>query len=112
MKTIDIVICTHNRLNLLDRNLHTNLKIVSEFSNVFITVVDSNSSDGTIDYLKKMPVRSFFSPAMGLSIARNLAISNLRSDYLTFLDDDAYLSQSYIHQLLRILDVQNPEVVI
>jgi glycosyltransferase involved in cell wall biosynthesis len=111
MKTIDIVICTHNRLNLLDKNLHTNLKIVSEFSNVFITVVDSNSTDGTIDYLKKMPVRSFFSPAMGLSIARNLAVSNLRSDYLTFLDDDAYLSQSYIHQLLRILDEQNPEIV-
>ena len=111
MNTFELVICTHNRLDLLKKNLVKNTQIISEYNNVEMTVVDSNSSDGTYEYLKNLPLRSYFSSESGLSIARNLAIANIRSDYLIFIDDDIFLSESCIPKLNQLVEFYKPEIV-
>lgn len=40
----------------------------------------------------------------GVSNARNIAIDNAKGDYITFLDDDDYLSESCLERMLEIAD--------
>jgi len=96
---------------MLKYNLPVILDSISGLENVICTVVDSNSSDDTLAYLKTLPVKSLGVNKCGLSLARNLAISHHQGDYLIFLDDDARPSSSFFDDLFAIVDSFNPEII-
>lgn len=55
-----------------------------------------------------VPVCLFVSETAGVSHARNIGLDNAKGEYITFIDDDDYVSPSYLAELL---DKADKEVV-
>lgn len=105
MKTITLAICTHNRSDLLERFLPINISALKGHGNAEILVVDNGSADGTPVVIERMAAlaksegvsfRSVREDVLGLSAARNRAIDEFNTDVLAFLDDDAYVAESWV----------------
>ncbi|MBK8721528.1 MAG: glycosyltransferase family 2 protein [Saprospiraceae bacterium] len=107
MKIITIAICTFNRRNLLIKCLNS-IKI-EKYINLFeVLIINNASTDDTeqvvLEYIKnKQNFKYFYEEKIGLSIARNRAISESIGDWLVYIDDDAFLDDNYIERLLDII---------
>lgn len=49
-------------------------------------------------------IRLYCSETSGVSNARNIGLDNARGEYITFIDDDDYVSPSYLEELLNKAD--------
>lgn len=108
-KKYTIAVCTYNRAKLLPRALKSialqQLKDVLE-----VIVVDNNSTDNTFEIVEKfqnempIPLRYIRETKKGISHVRNRAISEVKTNYLLFLDDDAWASPDWIMNLIRQLN--------
>ncbi|HDS1234505.1 glycosyltransferase [Pluralibacter gergoviae] len=92
---ITVYIITHNRLDLLKRALNSVLS--QSYDALEIIVVNDNSTDGTVEYIKSFENNSpkivrFFTNEKnkGACYSRNVAILNATGKYITGLDDDDY----------------------
>jgi len=106
---ISVAICTYNRQKLLSKCINSLLNQDFEKSNYEIIIIDNNSSDGTKDLVyefieknKDFNIRYVFEPVQGLSVSRNRAIAEAKSDILLFIDDDAIADKSLLKEHLRI----------
>ena len=52
----------------------------------------------------KCEIRLIQTDTPGVSNARNIGIENSRGEYLTFVDDDDIISESYLEELLKVSD--------
>ena len=61
-----------------------------------IIVVDGNSNDGTVDFLKtQTQIKYIPQTAQGIANARNLGIANAKGEFIAFLDaDDTWLENA------------------
>jgi len=75
-----------------------------------VVVVDGNSSDGTLDIVKKYPVKLVSEPGLGFGYARNLGFKNASGDIVFFIDSDCYAEPNWIEKALPHFD-SNPEIV-
>ncbi len=69
-----------------------------------VVVVDGNSSDGTLEIVKKYPVKLVTEPGLGFGYARNLGVKNASGDIVFFLDSDCYAEPNWIENALANLD--------
>lgn len=53
------------------------------------------------NYLSDININLIQTDLPGVSNARNIGIDNARGEYLTFLDDDDYISPTYLDELLK-----------
>jgi glycosyltransferase involved in cell wall biosynthesis len=74
-----------------------------------IVVVDGNSGDGTLDIIKKYPVKLISEPGLGFGHARNLGVKKASGDILFFIDSDCFAEPNWIERTLPHFD-SNPEV--
>jgi len=78
-----------------------------------IVVVDNDSSDGSLDYLKGIPAEQLSIIAndknLGFAAACNIGYSHLESDFILFLNPDCYLDKSAIAILIKVLQ-SDPEI--
>lgn len=106
---LTIAICTFNRAELLNENLKRLVGVLSKYSNVDLVVVDNNSKDKTRSVVAEFMaeselIRYVFCAEQGLSYARNCAIKEAKtSDWLAFVDDDAYIADDWLEQGLRLI---------
>lgn len=92
MKSVSVIIPTHNRAHLLPRCLDS--VISQELQPLEIIVVDDGSTDSTLDLVRRdyPGVKLISRENKGVSAARNTGIGAARSEWLAFLDsDDAWL---------------------
>jgi len=75
-----------------------------------VIVVDGNSGDGTLEAVKKYPVKLVTEPGLGFGHARNLGVKNASGDAVFFLDSDCYAEPDWIENALPHFD-SNPEIV-
>jgi glycosyltransferase involved in cell wall biosynthesis len=114
---LSIIICTHNRADLLRKTLDSLLLLV-DIKLVEIIIVDNQSTDHTGDvidqYLQqnedKLAVYSLFESTLGLSAARNAGIRAASANIVAFLDDDAIPAKLWIRTILNTFN-QMPEVM-
>ncbi len=108
---ISAVLCTYNREKFLPFVLDS-LKKQTIDKNLFeIIFVNNNSSDSTrevADNFKNenpnLNFKYFEETQQGLSFARNRGVSESSGNYITFVDDDAYLDIEFLkisHQYLE-----------
>ena len=104
----DIIIVTWNGLEYTKKcvdSVQANTKDV-KFRFIF---VDNNSSDGTIDYLKKIPDSILISNKenIGFAKAMNLGFDKVTAKYTVWLNNDTIVSHGWLHRLVYHLE-QNP----
>jgi glycosyltransferase involved in cell wall biosynthesis len=114
---LSIIICTHNRADLLRKTLDSLLHL-SDIELAEIIIVDNHSHDHTeavIDqYLlqneKKLTIYSLYEDTLGLSAARNAGIMAASAVIVAFLDDDAIPAKLWVRTILHTF-TQLPEVI-
>ena len=121
-KILTVLICTHNRSELLGRVLDSlNQAVRPEGWRVKILVVANACVDSTHALLEKerqaglqnssrLPLDWLAEPRPGKSHALNTAIPHVRdSDVVTFVDDDHRIDDQYLVEICRAAD-NHPEI--
>jgi len=108
---ISIVIPTYKPKDYLWQCLDSirNQKI-ADFTYEVLLVLNGDKEPYFADiekYCAKYPeckIHLLYSEQQGVSAARNLAINNATGDYITFVDDDDYLSSNYLRNMSTLAD--------
>ncbi len=114
MVTCSVVICTHNRADLVAEAVGAALPQARACGGEVI-VVDNASTDTTPTVLREVAlthgdaVRIVQEPRLGLSVARNCGLRAARSDVVAYLDDDAVPRPGWLAALVAPYD--DPKVV-
>ncbi|MGB0851475.1 MAG: glycosyltransferase family 2 protein, partial [Bacteroidia bacterium] len=101
---VTLVIPTFNRAEVLSKSL-SHYSDIEKIQNVHILIIDNGSTDRTKDVVddfmnhSTLNIRYCFEPKVGLSHARNRAIAECSTDFLVYLDDDCYPSETFIIEL-------------
>ena len=59
-----------------------------------------------IQHLLKLNIQLLHTDVAGVSNARNIGLDMARGDYISFIDDDDYISPSYLEELLSLSDCE------
>lgn len=121
--TIAILIPVHNGLQFTSRcleGLYLCLKNLSDISTYFkIIVIDDGSTDNTSDWIKMNypeTVILFGDGSLwwsgGINKGTHYAISELKSDYILWWNNDIHAQDNYFKQLLSIIEENNTETLI
>jgi glycosyltransferase involved in cell wall biosynthesis len=110
---ISAIICTYNREKFLIELFASIEKQTIDPNRFEVVIVDNNSTDGTKElskhFAKNNPhlnVRYLFEPNQGLSFARNKGVAESKGKWVTFLDDDATLTPSFLEIVLDYFEKQ------
>lgn len=118
MKTLTVLICTHNRTKLLERALASlNTTRKPDGWQVRVLVVANACTDGTHKLLEaarensnvdsaRLPLEWISEPRPGKSFALNTAIPHVRSsEMVTFVDDDHRVDENYLVEICRAAEI-------
>lgn len=100
---ISVIICTYNRDKYIFNVLESLARNDFPHDRYEIVLVDNNCTDNTSSevgrFRKTYPdvtLRYFVETRQGLSYARNRGIAEARGDVLVYVDDDAFVNESYL----------------
>lgn len=104
-KTCGIIIITHNNLDYTKKcikSIEANTKGVN-YRYIF---VDNDSTDGTVDYLKKIKNSVLISNTenMGFAKAMNQGLEKVTSKYTVWLNNDTIVTPQWLHYLINHLE--------
>jgi len=91
---LSVVICTHNRGDLLPELLRYLDAQTADMERFEVVVVGNGITDGTDELIKSLVGSKTYNliyvdePILGLSVARNTGIENSNADVVAFVDDD------------------------
>lgn len=112
---LSIVICTHNRVALLERTIASLNRATRPTGwDVNLLVIANACSDGTMSFLERyakeaaaqgwLPLRHAEEPAPGKSRALNLAIKLIDAAAVAYVDDDHRVDEGYVTNVCKTLD--------
>lgn len=108
---VSVVIPTFNRKCFLGEAIESVLN--QSYKNVEMLVVDDGSTDNTselmVAYASNPQIRYFRQENQGQSVARNLALTHAKGDFICFLDSDNRWLPEKLEKSLRVF-AQRPEV--
>lgn len=115
---ISCIVCTYNRARFLRSCLHSFLNQQLDFSFFELIVINNNSTDQTLeiikDFISILPegfnFRYYDEYNQGLSYARNRGIVESIGNYLTYIDDDAIVSNDFLGNIYTFIS-SNPNVI-
>ena len=111
---ISVVVCTHNRRELLSGCLRSLAQQSASKESYEVIVTDNDSSDGTRalvqEYSRKEPnFRYCHETRRGANHARNAGVAIARGSYLAFIDDDAIAAGDWLAEIQDFVK-RRPEV--
>ena len=118
MPLASIVICTFNRLALLQAAVESCLRDASPRGMPFEIVISDNSPSGHArayaDSLAAagQPVRWVASSPPNISVARNAGLRFARAGLVAFLDDDLVVEPGWLDHLVETLDATGADVAV
>jgi GT2 family glycosyltransferase len=104
---VSVVICTHNRAQLLSGAVETALALAFPPEQWELLIVDNRSSDQTGEIGRQLSrrhegrVRFVREPQLGLSAARNRGVAEARGELVAFLDDDVRPATQWLNALVE-----------
>ncbi len=111
-KLIDVIIPTYNRLEYLKLSLKSALE--QDFFSFNVIVVDSNSNDGTREYLSSIKNDNFYYQTYddnkGLFGNVNRALQHAKSEYISLFHDDDLMMPDFLKSHYDVFQ-DNPDVV-
>lgn len=104
MNDIAVVILTYNEIE----NINYAIKNIKEWANEII-IVDSGSTDGTVEYVKEEGCKVFYRKFDDFSSQRKFALNNIEieSSWLFILDADEYLTDELKEEITK--ELVNPQ---
>ncbi len=108
-----IMICRNQNWNIA-RLIESVLQETASFPNTQITLLDSLSTDSTVEIARRYPINILrFLPGARLTpnIGRYIGHSVSQGDYLLLLDGDMQLSRGWVQQALAVFAAQ-PQVAV
>ncbi len=114
---ISVVVCTYNRVALLERVLDLLAAQAFPPDRYEVVVVDNNSDDGTRAMVErlagraKVAVRYLFEPRQGKSFALNHGIRAARGRWLAFTDDDVRVEPDWLERVYVRLETDRPDLM-
>jgi len=105
---VSVIILTKNSVSTVQKSIESIFRQTRKPDEV--VVVDGNSSDGTLDFVKKYAIKLIAEPGLGFGHARNLGVKNASGDIVFFLDSDCYAEPNWIENALLSFR-SNPEIV-
>lgn len=104
---ISIIVPMHNSSRYIEECIDSVLS--QKFSDFELLLIDDHSSDNTVEicgkYLENKKIKLLSNTGKrGVSSARNLGINNSRGIFITFVDSDDVLSESYLSVLYKIAE--------
>jgi len=107
---LSIAICTYNRDSYLRDTLADLAHQNSDFQSVEFLVINNNSTDDTQKVLveaqvtyPQLSLKVVNESMQGLSHARNRALTESKSKFILYIDDDVYLSRDFINNWMSFL---------
>jgi glycosyltransferase involved in cell wall biosynthesis len=98
--SVTVCVCTRNRHELLRQCLDGLVRVAPLADEIL--VVDNSAGDPVTEQLaREHGVRYVVEPHLGLSRARNKAVTESTSDVVAFLDDDAVPEEKWLESLLQ-----------
>lgn len=105
---VSVVVLTKNSASTVQKSIESVFQQTRQPDEV--VVVDGDSGDGTLEVVKKYPVKLVTEPCLGFGHARNEGVKNASGDIVFFLDSDCYAEPNWIENALSHFD-SNPETV-
>jgi glycosyltransferase involved in cell wall biosynthesis len=103
--SIDLVVCTYNNAELLDKALDAISKQrVSSQINWRVLVVNNNCTDNTPEIVEKysrsgkLRLTMISEPQQGVNHARVCGVRNTSGEWIAFIDDDCLLEDEWTEQ--------------
>lgn len=114
MAEISIIVPVYNAVNTFDRCM-ASIKNQS-FQDFEVIVIDDGSSDGSSELIKKMikgddRFRLFIRDNHGVSQTRQFGLEQVRSRYVTFVDSDDWVSDSWLKELYTESEANHCDIV-
>lgn len=111
--TISVVICTHNRAQLLPQAIESLLTQTLAQSEYEILIVDNASSDNTAQIVKEKfghitNLKYIYEPILGLCQARNCGWQNSQGKYVAYLDDDEIATSNWLSSIIHTFETVTP----
>ena len=112
---ISVIICTHNRSDLLAGVLETLSNQTLDESDYEIIIVDNNSTDDTRDVAQRFcsccrNMTYSFEEQQGLSHARNRGWREAKGEYVAYIDDDCKVPEQWLAVAKDIIERFSPGV--
>lgn len=98
---ISIGICSKNSLNLLINSIPR----IIDCNPFEVILVDGNSTDGTIEFVKNnfSTVKIYSDQGLGLSFARRVAVENATGDMILFIGPDNLIDKQFVEKFAEYL---------
>ena len=117
---ISVIICTHNRAELLRRAIESLFAQSLSTAEFEVVIVNNASTDHTVSLAKELirqaaapqAFRIIDEPRLGLSHARNAGLATARGPYVAFMDDDAVAEADWLKGLLETFDCSPKTAVV
>jgi glycosyltransferase involved in cell wall biosynthesis len=116
MPLLSIIVCTYNREKYIEDTLQYLSNQSIDQQQYEILIIDNNSTDGTASICHRFIENKghenfhyFLEEKQGLSYARNRGISESKGEFLAFLDDDAWVDNTYCEKIIEFFTGQ-PDV--
>jgi len=100
---VSIIIVNYNGKSLLEKCLESIMKI--DYNNYEIILVDNNSSDNSIEYVKNTYPSSIIiklEKNYGYAEPNNIGAKNAKGDFLLFLNNDTKVKPDFISEMIKL----------
>ena len=116
MAKISVIIPVFNAEKYLSRCLES--VINQTYKDIEIICINDNSKDNSINILKEYSIKDsrikVFNNEVnkGAGLSRNIGIDNATGDYIYFIDNDDYIDETYLDNMISTIEKEKCDIVL